>query len=229
LSDIQQEKQILPSVISHSQPGYDFSDWAQRLDGRVTFFPREIVLEMAMRLCYLVEGNIVEFGVAKGGSIKPIRQFLTQLESQHRSDNSSSKRIFGFDSFKGLPEKFEKAKVGAFACSPPSIDGVNIVEGLFEQTLTSSMAEEVGKISFAHFDADLYSSTITALHWLTPLVHSGSLLLFDEFLAEKQSELRAFGDWSRETGVETVMIAEFMREPAAWGSITDKRVLFQVL
>jgi hypothetical protein len=87
----------------------------------------------------------------------------------------------------------------------------------------------VGRIAFASLDADLYSSTACALRWLTPLLGSGSLLLFDEFLGEKESEKRAFEDWSRETGIRTIRVAEFVREPSAWGTRIDKRPLFQVI
>jgi hypothetical protein len=106
---------------------------------------------------------------------------------------------------------------------------VEIVVGYFQDSLTDELARRVGSVSFASFDADLYSSTTCALRWLTPLLHTGSLLLFDEFLGENESEKRAFEDWSRATSLETIKIAEFGREPSGWGAKLDERALFQVI
>jgi hypothetical protein len=68
-----------------------------------------------------------------------------------------------------------------------------------------------------------------ALKWLTPLLNTGSILVFDEFLGEKESEKRAFEDWARETGIHTVQVAEFLREPSGWGNKIDLRTVFQVV
>jgi hypothetical protein len=146
-----------------------------------------------------------------------------------RALGRSKKRIFAFDSFKGLPEKFENAEIGTFACEPPRIPGVKIVTGYFQESLTPQLTAEVGRVALASLDADLYSSTICALRWLTPLLGTGSLLLSDEFLGENGSEKRAFEEWSRETGLQTLRVAEFMREASGWGTKLDQRLLFQVI
>ena len=70
----------------------------------------------------------------------------------------------------------------------PRLAGVRLVEGFFENSLTPELASEVGRVSLAHFDADLHASTACALGWLTPLLQPGSLLLFDEFLGEDPAE-----------------------------------------
>jgi hypothetical protein len=60
-------------------------------------------------------------------------------------------------------------------------------------------------------------------------------LLFDEYLGEQEAERRAHEDWMRETGVRTVCLAEFLREPSGQagdrthGVAPDRRVLFQVV
>jgi hypothetical protein len=106
---------------------------------------------------------------------------------------------------------------------------VEIVKGFFDQSLTPELATRVGRVALASLDADLYSSTMSALTWLTPLLGTGSLLLFDEFLGEQESEKRAFEDWSQKTGIRTVLVAEFMREPSDYGTKIDQRPLFQVI
>jgi hypothetical protein len=66
----------------------------------------------------------------------------------------------------------------------------DLVQGLIELALVCQAGSqqrptaEVGQVSLAHFDADPYSSTACALEWITPLLHGGSLLLFDEFFGE---------------------------------------------
>ena len=113
---------------------------------------------------------------------------------------------------------------------------MHIVEGYFEDSLTPELARRVGRVALASLDADVYSSTLCALRWLTPLLDAGSLLLFDEYLgAGGTAECRAHTDWARETGLHTVRIAEFLRETSGQsgnrdhGATPDRRVLFQVV
>lgn len=214
---------MLPSAGDRHRVG---EDWGY-LKTRVNFAPKEIILELALRAARHVPGNVIEFGVAQGESTRAIRRILDRLE---RDDPAAGrKEIFACDSFKGLPEKFEKAEVGTFAGEPPRIPGVEIVEGYFHDSLDQALARRVGKVALASLDADLYSSTLCALRWITPLLQTGSLLLFDEFLGENESEKRAFEDWSEEAGISTILVAEFLREPSGWGDKIDRRPLFQVV
>lgn len=194
---------------------------------RSTVISRTLTLELCVRLAFRIPGDIVEFGVAKGGSTRVLRRTLTDCE--RGATGGSRKTIYACDSFKGLREKFENAEVGAFACEVPDIPGVQIVEGYFEDSLTPELAQRVGRVAFASLDADLYSSTLCALRWLTPLLHTGSLLLFDEYLGEQASEKRAHEDWLKESGMRTLQLAEFFREPSGWSSTPDRRVLCQVI
>lgn len=198
-----------------------------KLDG-AAFVPRDATLRLATQLAMRVPGNIIEFGVADGASTRVIRNEVLRQQAG-RIRGGPSKRIFACDSFEGLPEKYENADVGTFAGAVPHILGVEIVKGYFEDSLTDELAARVGRVALASLDADLYSSTRTALSWLTPLLHTGSLLLFDEYLGENESERRAHLDWAEETGVETVTVAELRREPSGWGEKPDRRVLVQVV
>ena len=182
---------------------------------------------MVVQMAYSIPGQIMEFGVAQGNSTRVIRRTLSRCESVWHE--SPKKKIYACDSFEGLQERYENAEVGAFACEVPQIPGVHIVKGFYDQTLTPELANEIGKVSFASLDADLYSSTLTVLRWLGPLLGSGSLLLFDEFLGEKESEKRAFEDWKQESGIETILLAHLLRDPSAWGENLDARELHQVV
>jgi len=202
-------------------------DWSD-VKSHVTPVPRQTVLDLAVRLAHPVAGDIIEFGVWEGESARAIRASLDRCEQE--SPGLPRKHVFACDSFKGLPERFEQLEVGAFACDPPEIPGVEIVVGLFQDSLTDAFARRVGSVSFAFLDADLYSSTRCALDWLTPLVHPGTLLLFDEFLGEQASERRAFDDWSRHAGVETMLVADFLRNPSGCSlHHADRRVLYQIV
>ena len=202
------------------------SDWAF-LAPRLTFFSRDALLRAVVPLAYQVPGSIVEFGVAKGNSTRVIQSTARKMERYYGAE--SRKRIYACDSFEGLPEKYENAEVGAFACNPPDIKGVQIVKGYFEDSLTDELAAQVGTVALASLDADLYSSTLCALGWLTPSLQTGSLLLFDEFLGENESEKKAFEKWSEDSGIKTVLVGYFARNPSAWGSKMDARVLYQVV
>jgi predicted O-methyltransferase YrrM len=188
---------------------------------------REQVLRLAVRSAVRVPGSIVEFGVARGASTRVLRSELRRLRRQQ--PKIGSRRLFACDSFRGLPEQFETLPAGTFACEPPRIRGVDVVVGQFDDTLDDALARRVGRVALASLDADLESSTMCALRWLTPLLDRGSLLLFDEFDGDGGAERRAYERWSRETGVPTVKVAEFIRETAGFGTTRDRRVLFQVV
>ncbi len=188
---------------------------------------RDAVVRSAVEVSYRVPGHIMEFGVADGGSTRVIRRTASRMERYY--GGAAKKRIYACDSFEGLPEPYENAKVGDFACDPPNIRGVTIVKGYFQDSLTPELARQVGKVALASLDADLYSSTKCVLDWLTPLLGTGSLLLFDEFLGDQEAEKRAFEEWAEANRIKTVQIGYFLREPSGWGSNIDARALYQIV
>jgi predicted O-methyltransferase YrrM len=183
-------------------------------------------LRLAVRSAVRVPGNIIEFGVAQGASTRVLHSELRRLRREQ--PKIGSRRVFACDSFRGLPEQFEALPAGTFACEPPRIRGVELVVGYFDDTLNDALARRVGRVALASLDADLESSTMCALRWLTPLLDAGSLLLFDEFDGDGGAERRAYDAWSAETGAQTVKVAEFIRPTAGYGTEADRRVLFQV-
>jgi len=198
------------------------------LRNKTNYFTRSQILEMCVRSSLRVPGNIVEFGVATGASTRVIKRTLARY-GQPWFVPFGGKAIFALDSFEGLREQFENAPVGEFKGEVPRISGVQFVKGYFEDTCTDALQRRIGKVAFAHLDADLYSSTKFALTWLTPMLSTGSLLLFDEFIGGEFAEDRAFKEWRAETGVDVIRVAEFDREPSGYGDVPDRRVLFQVI
>jgi predicted O-methyltransferase YrrM len=201
-------------------------DWTA-ISGRVTYPSRAQVLALAVSMSRPIPGHIIEFGTWKGASTRVIRDEL--WHSRIWDHGQRGKRIYACDSFKGLTEDYEHLKKGTFATEVPKLRGVRIVDGFFEDSLTDQLAREIGRISLAHLDADLYSSTWTALNWLTPLLQPGSVLLFDELIGEDPAEARALLEWQQDTGVQLAMLALFGREPSGKGGMSDRRALFQVV
>jgi predicted O-methyltransferase YrrM len=117
------------------------------------------------------EGLFLEFGVFRGDSINRIAELCSDVT------------IYGFDSFKGIPEAFHFAPAGTFALEnlPPVRDNVTLVDGWFEDTLPRFLSEQSASCSFIHIDCDLYSSAHTVLSALAPRIRSGTVILFDEF------------------------------------------------
>lgn len=142
----------------------------------------------------------VELGVHRGDSI---RWWATHLHDPDASFN-------GFDSFVGLPEMWNAENAaGRFSTAgevPASDDPrVRFFPGWFDQTLPA-YDPPLHDVAFINFDADLYSSTITALHELRPLITAGTWLYFDE-LNDKDHELRALDEFLEETKIEVSAVA----------------------
>ena len=122
---------------------------------------------------------VLEFGVYQGVSISRIRNSL-----------DSSFKVFGFDSFEGLPEDWENTTCmkGHFSTGGkiPDIDGIKFYKGWFEDTIPEFL-EEVNyfcddfSIGLLHIDCDLYSSTQTIFEYLHPYIRKGSIIVFDEW------------------------------------------------
>lgn len=130
----------------------------------------------------------LEFGVHRGESIGRWAELLP----------GTGCRFVGFDSFEGLPEDWtvidRKGTFSTAGAAPQVGDPrVSFVKGWFEATLPDYVPPEHERLVL-HFDADLYSSTRTALLAMAPYMSVGTYLLFDEF-ADRNHELRAFDEF----------------------------------
>jgi hypothetical protein len=130
------------------------------------------------------EGLILEFGVATGGTIRHLAKLFP------------SRTIYGFDSFDGLPEAWGDYRAGHFACAVPDVpSNVDLVVGLFAETLPAFLASHPGRAALVHLDCDLYSSTRTVLDLLSPRIVSGTVIVLDEYWIVEQHERRAFDEF----------------------------------
>jgi hypothetical protein len=178
----------LSAAVTSSQYLHSHMIGAKRFDG-----PAE-VLEFALS-CATVDGLALEFGVFSGRSINHIARI--------RSD-----RVYGFDSFEGLPEGWREGyDKGAFARGdlPQVAPNVELVVGWFDRTLPKFLDVHPGPASFVHIDCDLYSSTQTVLTQLRERIVPGTIVLFDEYFnypGWEMHEFKAFREFVESTGLQ---------------------------
>jgi hypothetical protein len=146
-------------------------------------------------------GLILEFGVFEGRSINWIARCISG-----RSDT----RVFGFDSFEGLPENWfignprGHYKVDTIPTVEPS---VTLVKGLFQQTLEPFLSQTTEPVAFVHVDSDLYSSAHYVLETLFSLgrLAGHPVIVFDEYLCGpnwwRDGEYRALQEFVTSHGV----------------------------
>jgi len=151
------------------------------------------------------DGLFLEFGVATGQTIR-------RIASRHDG------KIYGFDSFKGLPENWRQGiGVGEFAQSelPVVPENVELVVGLFQDTLDNFLSKNESHVSFCHLDADLYSSTLYVLQKLKDRFIDGTILVFDEFHnydGFEQHEYKAFIEFLDNTEYDVEFLGKWHHE-----------------
>ena len=127
------------------------------------------------------EVNILEFGVARGKSIN----YFAKLNSNQKT------KIYGFDSFEGLSDEWNFLIFGGKKKGHFKIDDIDtlkitdkrikLIKGYFNETLKQNLSLiSNSKITYVHFDADLYSSTLFCLTSLHGYFKSYTAF-FDEF------------------------------------------------
>ena len=139
-----------------------------------------------------------EFGVWMGDSFKYLAPHFSQG--------------FGFDTFQGLPEDWGVVPKGTYSSKGrvPNIPNSTFLVGEFEETLPSFFATNREASGLINFDADLYSSTITALTQSREIIDENTVLIFDEFIVNEnweQDEFRALSDFCQTNHLEYEVIA----------------------
>lgn len=135
-------------------------------------------------------GTAVEFGVGSGSTTAMIAKQMP---------------VVGFDSFRGLPEYWRpEYRKGSFAYDVPVIENATIVEGWFADTVPRFDFDALGYIGLVHFDADLYTSTQTALDHIGPYLRPGTYCVFDEMFdypGWECHEYKAWREFADRTGI----------------------------
>ena len=148
----------------------------------------------------------LEFGVYSGGAINKIASY-----------SNASNKIYGFDSFKGMPEKWEREDTNKFVKGSFDLKGqlptvkpnVKLIKGWFNDTIPKFIEEVIRKdnlqISYMHLDADIYSSTSTIFELLAKYIKQDAILDFDELLnydGYEKHEAKAFFEFVQKNDVK---------------------------
>lgn len=153
----------------------------------------------------------LEFGVWRGESLRGIAKRL----------HNPNSLLHGFDSFEGLPERWNSEPVGKFSLGGaiPQIEDkrVTLHKGWFQETVPEFEFPS-HEVLVINFDADLYSSTAYVLNWVRNRLAPGSYLYFDEF-CDRNHEFRAFDEFLESTKMRFTLLA---------ATSTFEHVLFQV-
>ncbi|MDY6937252.1 MAG: TylF/MycF/NovP-related O-methyltransferase [Cyanobacteriota bacterium] len=142
-----------------------------------------------------IPGNIIECGVAGGGSTALMATVIKRYTKQPRW-------LYAFDSFEGMPTPTQEDKhngvsadatgwgTGTCAASETNVrqlceklgvsDIVKTVKGYFQDTLPE-MRDMVGTISLLHMDGDWYESTQAILENLYDRVVNDGLIQVDDY------------------------------------------------
>lgn len=150
-----------------------------------------------------VPGMFLEFGVFSGRSIRNI------------AETNPGTTVYGFDGFTGLPEDWGSLfPKGEFACEIPADlpKNVELVVGLFNDTLPGFLDAHQGDVSFVHIDCDLYSSAKYVLEQLAGRFVDGTILAFDEIIGLPDCldhEARAFAEFLNEYGFSYECVGHF--------------------
>ena len=146
-------------------------------------------------------GNYYEFGVGWGDTMSKYIKVL-EMFCKNKSLRIEDFRVFGFDSFEGLPAPKDPRDgllswhQGAFAVGEQAILGrinkvvsrkpsIRLIRGFFDDSLTEALRKDLAHYppAIVTVDVDYYSSAKTVLEWLRPIVPSGSLFYFDDIWA----------------------------------------------
>lgn len=156
-----------------------------------------------------VQGDYLEFGLWQGRTFRYARQ-MKRLRQLH------SMKMWGFDSFQGLPQVDDCAgniwREGDFACTETDLKRIlraagfapyeyELVPGWYEHSLNDSVHDRLRGRSAAivYIDCDLYESTIQVLRFLERYLVNGTIVCFDDYYcyraAPDQGEQRALSQF----------------------------------
>jgi O-methyltransferase len=154
-------------------------------------------------------GDYLEFGVSRGTSFAVMHDALAEK-------GLNSVRLFGFDSFEGLPPEAEKEgwKAGDFYSAISAtrkylrergIDWTRsiLIKGWFGETLNDETIRkfEIERASLIMVDCDIYSASRDALWFSEPLIGDHAVIFFDDWgagpLENRIGQIEAFDELLR--------------------------------
>lgn len=156
-------------------------------------------------------GDYLEFGVSHGTSMNCMYQTV-------KGKGLQQVRLFGFDSFEGMPDVAETEdegtwRAGQFCSSLENTSKfltkngvdwqrVKLTKGWFSDSLTEDFKQknQLKKASVIMVDCDIYSASKEALEFSASLIKDESIIVFDDWnsnnLADKNlGEKKAFNEF----------------------------------
>ena len=136
-------------------------------------------------------------------------------EMQER--NGWNRKIWGFDSFEGLPKPAVEFDPDCWTegmysapydevCTRLQVSSrpwLQSVKGWFNETLRRQPATTIEKIAYARIDSDLYESCVDCLKYLDGRLVNGAVLVFDDWqFSQDLGEPRAFREYLDQGGSE---------------------------
>ncbi|MBS0286610.1 MAG: class I SAM-dependent methyltransferase [Proteobacteria bacterium] len=167
------------------------------------------VLRFASDEVSITGGYYIELGVGTGRTIN----FLAAL--------NPTKKVYGFDSFEGLPTDWDKGdkifKAGMFGLKRkdakiPLVKNVIVYKGLFKEILPKFKNQVLknNAIALLHIDSDTYQSAKDSLNLLADNIQPGTVIVFDEFYNYprfEEHEWKAFQEFIQERKLNVQYIA----------------------
>jgi O-methyltransferase len=162
-------------------------------------------------------GHYFEFGVWNGVSLL---RFWKCTQWMLGRGETNRWKIFGFDSFEGLPKPKDSADThefvgeGSFRSEGVATilrllesngckqEKIKLIPGFFDESLTADLKKTLDfpKASLVNIDVDYYSSTIDVLDWIEDLMHDGTLIYFDDInfynRNPKKGQVKAITDFN---------------------------------
>lgn len=205
---------------------------------RLTYLPVRKLIRIESALADIrrdnVPGDIIEFGVALGGSaillaqeakgdrrffgldvfamIPPPTSEKDDAKSKQRYETIASGQATGFgeDTYYGYRDDLYEHVAGQLARFGTPVDGqrINLVKGLFEDTFPTL---DIGQIAFAHIDCDWYDPVRYCLEETAQRLAPGGVIVIDDYndyagcRTAVDEFLAAHGDFHMEPGLNPIL------------------------
>ena len=179
---------------------------------------RELIHEIKINK---IDGDLIEAGIWRGGVIIYMRACLLAF--------NLDKKVFGADSFEGLPEiddeKYPADKIykkilkngidkGLIVQENEVLDNLNIfgfkdtksilIKGWFEKSLYD---QRIKKLSLIRIDGDMYKSTYEALKILYPKLSYGGFVVIDDYGLGSKSCKKAVDEFRLKNKIDNEIIS----------------------
>ncbi len=130
-----------------------------------------------------ISGDYIEFGIFKGKTLFHSIKVAKKLKIFQEIT------FWGLDSFKGFPvENHEFYLSKNFKSSKELVEkpftkyeNVKIIDGFFEDSVTTQQLVSIEKIAFAFVDCDIYESSEVAFKFLKNKIVKGGFIMIDDF------------------------------------------------